>query len=228
MSKRLVVFDFDGTLVDTFDLYQKKVGEYVSLHGLKYPDVEKIKRYYNRAHEHDFGFGLPMDKQREHLYGSFSWIDARTLSGEEGMIPDPYAGVHDALETIAAAGHTLALVTARDMESLKYILKHHHLDGFFSVYRTWEDIEKRGEASKPAPDQLLSVMKEIGRFDPGHTLMVGDTTMDMAMAKSAGTRALGVTWGSHPKEFLEEAGAHCVIDTAYEIIPAKKRIFNLT
>lgn len=227
MSRRLVVFDFDGTLVDTFELYRKKVGEYVALHGLQYPDVEKIRRYYNRATEHDFGFGLPLERQGEHLYGSFGWIDARTMSGEEGMVPDPYAGIHDTLEEIATRGHKLAIVTARDMTSLQYILKHHRLDGFFSAYRTWEDIERRGEASKPAPDQLISVIKEMGSFDAAHTLMVGDTTMDMAMGRAASAMTLGVSWGSHPRGMLEEAGAHHVIDSADEIVPAKNRIFNL-
>ena len=228
MSQRLVVFDFDGTLIDTFDLYQKKVGEYTALHGLKFPDVEKIRRYYNRARDHDFGFGLPLENQAEHLYGSFSWIDARTMSGEAGMVPDPYVGIHDALEAIATAGHKLAIVTARDRVSLDYILKHHRLDGFFTGYRTWEDVKSRGEASKPAPDQLISIIKEMGRFDAAHTLMVGDTTMDMAMARAAGSMALGVTWGSHPRDFLEEAGAHHVIDRVLDLVPAKRKIFNLS
>lgn len=227
MSPRLVVFDFDGTLVDTFDLYRKRVGEYVALHGLQYPDVEKIRRYYNKAKEHDFGFGLPLERQAEHLWGSFSWVDARTMSGEEGMVPHPYDGIHDALEAIATAGHKLAIVTARDMTSLRYILKHHRLDGFFSAYRTWEDVERRGEASKPAPDQLLSVMKEMGSFDAARTLMIGDTTMDMAMGRAAQAMALGVSWGSHPREMLEEAGAHHVVDDAAAIVPTKKIIFNL-
>ena len=149
------------------------------------------------------------------------------MSGEAGMVPDPYHGVHDTLEKIATEGHKLAIVTARDRESLNYMLRHHRLDGFFSAYRTWEDIERLGEKSKPAPDQLLSVMRELGGFDPGHTVMIGDTTMDMHMAQGAMTKSIGVTWGSHTKEDLEGAGAHHVIEDGFHsIVPVKRKLFG--
>ena len=64
---------------------------------------------------------------------------------------------------------------------------------------------------KPNPDMLLNARRETGT-DPTATVMIGDTTFDMEMAKRAGTMALGVSWGYHPEEHLYAAGAQAVIE----------------
>ena len=70
--------------------------------------------------------------------------------------------------------------------------------------------------SKPDPGMMLQAMAETG-IGPDATVMVGDTTFDMAMARAAGVRAVGVSWGYHPVAALIEAGAETIIDRFAEL-----------
>ena len=69
---------------------------------------------------------------------------------------------------------------------------------------------------KPSPDMLLRAMAETGA-EAEATVMIGDTTFDMEMARSAGTLAVGVAWGYHETEELLEAGAETVVEAFHEL-----------
>ena len=78
--------------------------------------------------------------------------------------------------------------------------------------------------SKPHPSMIMQAMDETG-IAPEATVMIGDTTYDIEMARAAGVGAIGVTWGYHPAQDLASAGAHRIIDT-YEALPlALEQVF---
>lgn len=93
------------------------------------------------------------------------------------------------------------------------MLERHGLEGRFLTIQTADD-----NPGKPHPAMLQRAMQEVGAA-PENTIMVGDTSYDMKMARAARTGALGVAWGYHPVIELHEAGAHAVID-AYEALAA--------
>ena len=70
--------------------------------------------------------------------------------------------------------------------------------------------------SKPHPSMILQAMAETG-VAPEHTVMIGDTSFDMAMARAAGVRAIGVEWGYHTADELRAAGAVAVAETVFEL-----------
>ncbi len=224
MSK-LIVFDVDGTILDSYGIYEKVLAEYSRDNGLPQPRIESIRHGYGNPLEHDFGWGVSREEQVRHLNASFNLNDKYTLTGAPHYTPGLFAGVEDSLVHLKDLGHTLALITSKPETPLLHLLDHHGVRNLFSAHRTMDDIERRNEREKPEPDMLHSVMQEL-EFAPAETVMVGDTTMDIRMGRSAAAHTIGVTWGMHPKEHLLDAGAHHIVDAAFgNVVPVIKQIF---
>lgn len=209
---KLVVFDIDGTLLDSFTLYGRAVEEYSREQGLPMPCLQTIRHGYGAPHDHDFKWGVGREEQVRHLYATFKLVDGWTTSGDPAFMPPLFDNVESLITGLHAQGHELAIVTSKPSVPLAMTLAHYGLAKYFSAIRTSCDVKGRGEAEKPAPDQLLSIMRERGA-EPANTVMIGDTTMDMRMGRGAGATAIGVTWGVHPREHLMDAGAHHICDT---------------
>lgn len=225
---RLFVFDFDGTLVDTHRTYANMVKLFAEEHKYDHPCCDTIAKSYADSSVTDFGFGAHVPDHRKVMHASFDWIDVRTLQGHADAVPALFPHVADTLEDMAKAGHKLAIVTARRADTMHYILKQHRIDHLFVTHRTYDDFEQRGLRIKPEADQLTCVMRAVGNFDAGHTVVVGDTSMDMLMAKNAGAKSIGVTWGSHDADHLRAHGAHHVVDTHFvDVFEGAKRLFQL-
>ena len=109
------------------------------------------------------------------------------------------------MEVLEAAGWVLGVATGKSRRGLLMTLETHRLTDRFQTLQTADS-----GPGKPNPDMLLNAMREIGA-GPDATVMIGDTTFDMEMAKRAGTMALGVSWGYHPVKHLYSAGAQAVI-----------------
>lgn len=210
----LVVFDVDGTFLNSFGLFEKVVAEYSRDKGLPHPCLQTIKFGYGDPHNHDFKWGVSREEQVAHLYATFHMTDAWTLSGEVEKTPLLFDGVEETLVALKDEGYTLGIVTSKPEPPLLHLLEWHDIGRLFSAHRSSTDIERRREREKPAPDQLLSVMREL-EFAPEETVMVGDTSMDIRMGRSASAHTIGVTWGTHLKDHLEAAGAHFIVDTDF-------------
>ncbi|MFH1158225.1 MAG: HAD-IA family hydrolase [Pseudomonadota bacterium] len=222
----LVVFDVDGTFLDSYGLFGKVILEYSRDQGLPPPCFSAIAHGYGAPLEHDFGWGIPREEQAKHLFASFDMTNARFMSGDPQYTPRLFPGAEESFARLKNAGHTLAIVTSKPEEPLLHLLKHYDLGKFFSAHRSHDDADRLRLRGKPAPDMLQSVMRELN-FAPSTTVMVGDTTMDIQMGLSAGARAIGVTWGTHPKEHLAAAGAHHIIETGLDdLIHAVDKVFS--
>lgn len=225
MSK-LVVFDVDGTILDSFGLFMKVVGDYSTQAGLPQPCFETIRLHYAHAKDHDFKWGVSREEQERHLINAFNMMDRQSMSQDAAMTPKFFDGVLDGLAILKKQGHNLAIVTSKGEAPLLHLLDQHKAKDLFSAHRTWDDIARRGEKEKPAPDMLQSVMRELG-YKPHDTVMIGDTTMDIRMGRAAAASTIGVTWGSHPKDHLLDAGAHHIVDRHFDdVVSTVKKIFS--
>ena len=225
MSK-LIVFDVDGTILNSFGHFEKVIKQYSRDQGLPMPCMETIKLGYSNPRAHDFRWGVSREEQRTHLHNIFNLGDQLSVSGHPEHTPRLFEGVEESLVHLKDLGHTLAIVTSKPEAPLLHLLDIHDVDHLFSAHRNWDDIKRRGEREKPEPDMLLSVMREL-KFAPDETVMIGDATMDIRMGRTAGANTIGVTWGMHPKAHLEEAGAHHIVDTAFsDIAHTIKNIFG--
>ena len=113
-----------------------------------------------------------------------------------------FPGVAETIGRLAAdPGIRLGIATGKSRRGVAHLVGRFAWDRVFATIQTADDAP-----SKPDPGMLLRAMAETG-VAPDRTVMLGDTTFDMAMARAAGVRPIGVSWGYHPVPALTEAGA---------------------
>ena len=218
----LVLFDCDGTLVDSQHHIVAAMEAAFSAHGLNAPERQRIlsivglslfEAVSELCKDHD---QAPIDALAEAYKMAFS--DIRASANHE---PEPfYAGALDVLHNLKAQEDIIVgMATGKSRRGVDNIVRLHDLHGHFVTIQTADT-----SPSKPHPDMILRAMAETG-VTPERTLMVGDTTYDMAMARAAGVPGLGVTWGYHHGDDLKSAGASQLIHSYDEFLPFLDGVF---
>jgi phosphoglycolate phosphatase len=209
---RLIVFDCDGTLVDSQQLIVEAARLTLLAHDLEPLAAEAIRAV----------IGLSLDLALLKLVPD---ADARTLASlvetyrttwralrAQGVREPLFPRVREVLSALDSRGHLLGVATGKSRPGLIDVLDHHRLTTLFASFQTADR-----HPSKPHPSMLEEAMRETGS-EPPATLMVGDTSFDMEMARAAGVRAIGVAWGYHPSALLQAAGAEIVVQGFDELL----------
>ena len=205
---RLIVFDWDGTLMDSAAAIVAAIQAASQDLELPVPD--------DRSARHVIGLGL-----QDALSYLFPELDA---SGYES-VADRYRwhylardhaiplfdGVLEMVAEIAAAGILLAVATGKSRRGLDRALD---ATGLAPVFQTTRCADEA--FSKPHPAMLLEIMDELAT-GAAHTLMVGDTTHDLDMARNARVASVGVTYGAHSRENLSACAPLALLDTVSEL-----------
>ena len=209
---RLIVFDCDGTLVDSqhaiistmaaafaeMDLPQPGADAVRALVGLS---LEEIARHLWPAGDED-GRGRLVQTYRRLFFEQRS----------RAVAPDPlFPHAHAILRELEALGYLLGVATGKSRRGLDAVLASHNLQDCFLTRQTAD-----GHPGKPHPGMLLQAMAEAG-VTADDTLMLGDTSFDMAMAVSAGVTPVGVSWGYHGVDALQDAGARVILNDFREL-----------
>lgn len=206
---RLVIFDVDGTLIDSQAFILAAMRGAFAEAGLPVPADAAILGIV--------GLSLPEAITRLHPVGSEpeifdmvelykgNFIRIRKELGGEAVAP-LYPGTRAALEALAEAGVLMAIATGKARRGLDHALDAHRLRHFFSASQTADDAP-----SKPAPGMVLNCLSATG-VEARNAVMLGDTSFDALMARAAGVPALGVAWGYHAPEELHAAGVTEVLD----------------
>lgn len=204
---RLVVFDVDGTLVDSQHAIVEAMTEAFGARGLPLPPRAELLGVVGLSLPQAMGALVPHlpAEEAEALAEAYrsGWI-ARRDSGTRVTESPLYPGARAALERLEAAGLTMGVATGKARRGVEHVFREHDLGRFFATAQTADD-----HPSKPHPSMLERALAETGAT---RGVMVGDTEFDMAMARAAGFGALGVAWGYHPVERLRAAGADLVIE----------------
>jgi phosphoglycolate phosphatase len=203
---RLAVFDCDGTLVDSQHSIVSAMTAAWRAHGLGAPDAKAVRRIVGLPLEIGIARLLPDGDGNDFERLSYHYRTAAFEARQQEEYAEPlYPGAIEAFEALEAAGYVLGIATGKSRRGLDATLDRHQLTGRFVTLQT-------GDAApgKPAPDMLLRAMAETGA-EAGTTAMIGDTSFDMLMARSAGTAAIGVSWGYHGEDELRECGAERVL-----------------
>jgi len=204
---RLVIFDLDGTLIDSEALIVQTVGEAFRAVDEPIPDEDAIRAISGITARDAVAILAPSaDPARVDvlLESYIRHYQARTAATREPM----FNGALQALDRLQAAPETiLAVATGKGYQGAVTLLEHHGIVARFNSIET--PTHNRG---KPDPQMLESAMEKAG-VEAARTVMVGDTVHDMRMARAAGVGAIGVTWGYHERGELIAEGADIVIDS---------------
>ena len=210
---RLVVFDVDGTLIDSQAHILAAMAAAFAGSGLALPPREAVLGIV--------GLSLPVAVARlapaaapDVLAAMVARYKDAFAANRDATTAPPYPGALAALQMLAGQPETLlGVATGKSRRGLNHLFDLHGLQGLFHTTQVADD-----HPSKPHPAMLLAALRETG-VAPWAAVMVGDTSYDMEMARAAGLRAVGVAWGYHTAQALHAAGADCVIDS-YADLPA--------
>ena len=208
---RLAVFDCDGTLVDSQANICRAMEEAFAGSGLAMPPRPAIRRIVGLSLVEAVAALLPdaaPDLQSELALDYKHAFQRLRASGE--LDDEPlFPGIMDVLATLAARGWVLGVATGKSDRGLAHVLQHHGIAHHFATLQTADR-----HPSKPDPAMLLAAVAEVGATE---TVMIGDTAFDMAMARAADARAIGVAWGYHGVADLVEGGADQIADEVADL-----------
>ncbi|HYI65244.1 MAG TPA: HAD-IA family hydrolase [Allosphingosinicella sp.] len=216
---RLALFDCDGTLVDSQHSICAAMEACFAQAELEPPARERTRAVVGLSLVEAMRAMLPGAEAGTHVALAESYKRAFQDLRGLGAVEEPlFDGVAALIDTLAAEGWLLGIATGKSARGLSLCLEAHGLADRFVTLQT-ADLHP----SKPHPSMIERAMAEAGAA-PETTLMIGDTSYDMAMARAAGATAIGVAWGYHGAGELLRAGAHHIAATPADII-ALTRIF---
>ena len=203
----LIIFDVDGTLVDSRAFIVETQRRTFFAHGLTPP-----------APTHGLSLiGLSIREVLVRLAGPDAPIDAmaetyrkmvRVVRNDPQYREALFPGIPALLTRLGARGDlAMGLATGHPMASVGALVSSFGWHGLFRTVQTPDNAP-----SKPDPGMILNAMRVAGA-EPGHTIMIGDSSFDMEMARAAGVTAVGVSWGFNAPAALYKAGAHRVVDS---------------
>jgi len=211
---RLIVFDVDGTLVDSQHAIMTVMTTAFAAEGLPAPELAAVRRQVGLGIEETMARLLPEADDALHRRLSQGFREAaHALRSRPGFAEPLYPGIREALDGLRHPEVFLAIATGKARRGLDFTLSSHGLTALFHSLQTADR-----NPSKPNPAMLLNAMAEVG-VEPAETVFIGDSIFDMAMAANARTAALGVAWGYHDREDLRAAGAERIIRTPAELGP---------
>lgn len=209
---KLVVFDCDGTLVDSQAAIVRSMNTAFAAAELPAPDRTAVRRIVGLSLPQALLELAPDASDEQHRLALETYKADFRAARSEGRLEQPlYPGMAALIERLHLAGHTLGVATGMSDRGLLACLTRHGVRARFSTLQTADR-----HPSKPHPAMLEAALFE-ARAGPGQAVMVGDTVYDMAMAHAAGVRAIAVAWGYHEAEELLAAGAVGVARSAEEL-----------
>ncbi len=212
---RLALFDCDGTLVDSQHNICLCMEDAFTRASLIAPSRSDIRRIVGLSLFQAVQILIPGESEARIAQVAEDYKNAfRRLRGK-GLVDEPlFDGITSCLDALEADGWLLGVATGKSDRGLALCLQHHGIRERFITLQTADR-----HPSKPHPSMIHQAMADAGA-SPETTVMIGDTSFDMAMGVTAGARSLGVDWGYHEPHELIAAGAYDVVTHADLILAA--------
>lgn len=209
---RLAVFDCDGTMVDgQADICEAMEQAFVHC-ALPAPDRHLIRRIVGLSLPRAMAMLAPDADNDAHDALAEAYKQAFRTARSEGRLAEPlFPGIADLVGQLHGSGWALGVATGKSDRGLTHCLAAHNLSDHFVTLQTADR-----HPSKPHPAMLDAALAEAGAL-AHNAVMIGDTVFDIEMARYAGVRAIGVSWGYHEVSELLEAGAEVVAETPDEL-----------
>jgi phosphoglycolate phosphatase len=207
---KAIVFDWDGTLMDSVSKIVESMQTSAKQLGFPIPDYDQAKDVIGISL-------LPALKQLFEIEDEKVAMDLfhtyKEHFKDHAQISSPlFTGALELLETLKLQGYILAVATGKARQGLEHNWHHSNTKHFFSASRTADDAQ-----SKPSSDMLMQILSELN-LSADQVLMVGDTTYDMAMAEAINMDRIGVSFGVHSADALQKHKPLAVIDALDELL----------
>lgn len=214
-----IVFDFDGTLLDTLKDLTDSVNYVLNKYGYPVRSIDEIRRFLGngiaKLLELSIPNGLSNPKFKiclEELKEYYS----KNMNNKTGS----YKGINELLEQLVKKGYKIGVASNKFDEALKELNKQ-----YFGKYIKVAIGQTENRRKKPAPDIVFKVLEELNST-VDKAIYVGDSEVDVNTAKNSGLICVGVTWGFRDKEVLAQEGADYIIDKPLDLLEILKESLN--
>lgn len=208
-SYDLIVFDWDGTLMDSADKIVRCFRNALRDSALPDPGDEPIRQIIGLGLNEAITALLPNNNDEERQRAVDRYRDYFLhLDADQSVL---FPGVREGLGGMNGCGYLMAVATGKSRRGLQRVLADTGLAAMFTATRCADEAR-----SKPHPQMLLDILDVTG-MDASHALMIGDTVYDMEMARHAGVDALAVTYGVHRRDQLQACRPLDCLDSFGEV-----------
>jgi pyrophosphatase PpaX len=210
----VVLFDLDGTLVDSIELIVAAAMNAFASRPGPAPSEAEIRNTIGRPLPTTFGPWLVDDDDLPFLIAKYREYQLE----HHDRLTNAYEGIIDAVSGLDAVGCQMGIVTSKVGFMAERALEHVGLARYMRCVIASDSTTKH----KPDPEPVLMALERLG-CAPSDALFVGDSPYDMQAARAAGVNALGVAWGAFSEHTLLHAGAESILQRPVELLPYIKR-----
>lgn len=217
--KKLIIFDLDGTILDTLPTIAYYGNLALSENGFDTIEEEKYKDF--------LGFGRVelihrmlryLGEDNDTNYENVAKVYDDAYLKNTSYLTGPYDGIKDMLSSLSHMGCSLAVLSNKPHDATVPTIESFFPDTFLRVWG-----KKESYPPKPHPESALALCNELG-LSPEDTIFIGDTEVDIQTGKNAGFSTIGVTWGFRKRSEVEEIGADYIVSSPVEITRIVKSI----
>ncbi|MDR3266857.1 MAG: HAD family hydrolase [Tannerella sp.] len=211
-AKKLVIFDLDGTLLNT--IYDLAYATNYALHQVGFPihDVEKYNFFVGNGITKLFERALPENERNEENIHLIRGYFLSYYEQHSSVFTEPYEGIPELLTDLQSRDLKMAVASNKYHRATEELISKFFPEiNFVAVFG-----QREGIPVKPSPAIVFEILQK-AKISTKETLYVGDSGVDMQTAFNAGITSVGVTWGFRPQEELEKYGAKYIIDSPAEL-----------
>lgn len=210
MRYRAVLFDMDGTVLDTLGDLTNAVNHILRAYGMPERTPREVARFLGNGAAHLLKMavqpGTPDALREEMLRAYQPWYDSHCA-----ILTAPYPGIVPLMEALRAAGVKQAVISNKQDSAVR-MLAEEHFPGLLETAMGESATVRR----KPNPDAVIAALKEMG-VEKKDAVYIGDTEVDLRTAQNAGLDSAAVGWGFRTEEELRAAGAGRIFQSAGEL-----------
>lgn len=212
MKKRLIIFDLDGTLLNTIADLANATNYALTNIGYATHPVEAYNFFVGNGVRKLFERALPEGSKTLENINKMVNLFVPYYDANNTVDSAPYEGILPLLDTLQAQGYMLAVASNKYQSSTEKLVKHYFPNiNFVAVFG-----QREGINPKPDPTVVHDIIS-IAKVEPDEILYIGDSGVDMQTANNAGVDSCGVLWGFRPKEELEQFNPKYMVEKASQI-----------
>ena len=212
MKKSTIIFDLDGTLLDTIQDLAAATNYALRVNGMPEHSIEDIRRFVGNGVRKLIERAMPKwadTTKRNDVFDAFrAYYMEHSLDATK-----PYDGIREILQELKKRDWKIAVVSNKMMAATQELVAHF----FPEIEVAIGENEAAGIRKKPAPDMVMEALKQLGA-EKEMAIYVGDSDVDIQTAKNVGIPCISVLWGFRNKEFLLKHGAMHIIDNPAELL----------